>query len=218
MRLRCLTRRRGAAGLRSCPGAQELPRSASAAHGRCLSRPRESEQSLPGFRRRRWCCAGDRDRCGEVALAAGLRLTDAAPRFQAGRSGTSNPPRAGVPSIQCDAYTDCLVGVSSSTLKNIEWRLARLGFLFQPSGSGLSGDSVCADPYWTVGRHVMLPKDIAKLVPKTHLMSESEWRNLGVQQSQGWVHYMIHEPGCSVQFVLLTALLEQSQQHHGPTR
>ncbi|XP_019286933.1 cyclin-dependent kinases regulatory subunit 1 isoform X1 [Panthera pardus] len=46
----------------------------------------------------------------------------------------------------------------------------------------------------TSDRHVMLPKDIAKLVPKTHLMSESEWRNLGVQQSQGWVHYMIHEP------------------------
>ncbi|CAO2598875.1 Cyclin-dependent kinases regulatory subunit 1 [Lemmus lemmus] len=45
----------------------------------------------------------------------------------------------------------------------------------------------------------MLPKDIAKLVPKTHLMSESEWRNLGVQQSQGWVHYMIHEPGqCNI--------------------
>ncbi|KAK2117121.1 Cyclin-dependent kinases regulatory subunit 1 [Saguinus oedipus] len=44
--------------------------------------------------------------------------------------------------------------------------------------------------YW----HVMLPKDIAKLVPKTHLMSESEWWNLGVQQSQGWVHYMIREP------------------------
>ncbi|XP_018421902.1 PREDICTED: cyclin-dependent kinases regulatory subunit 1 [Nanorana parkeri] len=43
-------------------------------------------------------------------------------------------------------------------------------------------------------RHVMLPKDIAKMVPKTHLMSETEWRNLGVQQSQGWVHYMIHEP------------------------
>ncbi|KAG9355314.1 hypothetical protein JZ751_000152 [Albula glossodonta] len=44
-------------------------------------------------------------------------------------------------------------------------------------------------------RHVMLPKDIARRVPKTHLMSETEWRNLGVQQSQGWVHYMIHEPG-----------------------
>ncbi|XP_063615210.1 cyclin-dependent kinases regulatory subunit 1-like [Penaeus indicus] len=43
-------------------------------------------------------------------------------------------------------------------------------------------------------RHVMLPKDLSKLVPKTHLMSESEWRSLGVQQSQGWVHYMIHEP------------------------
>ena len=43
-------------------------------------------------------------------------------------------------------------------------------------------------------RHVMLPKDLAKLVPKTHLMSETEWRNLGVQQSQGWVHYMTHDP------------------------
>ncbi|KAJ8267801.1 hypothetical protein COCON_G00129730 [Conger conger] len=43
-------------------------------------------------------------------------------------------------------------------------------------------------------RHVMLPKDIARRVPKTHLMSETEWRNLGVQQSQGWVHYMIHDP------------------------
>ncbi len=31
-------------------------------------------------------------------------------------------------------------------------------------------------------------------VPKTHLMTETEWRNLGVQQSVGWVHYMIHVP------------------------
>merc|ERR1712026_415440 len=43
-------------------------------------------------------------------------------------------------------------------------------------------------------RHVMLPKELAKMVPKTHLMSETEWRNLGVQQSQGWVHYMTHDP------------------------
>ena len=33
-------------------------------------------------------------------------------------------------------------------------------------------------------RHVMLPKDLAKMVPKSHLMSETEWRSLGVQQSQ----------------------------------
>lgn len=43
-------------------------------------------------------------------------------------------------------------------------------------------------------RHVMLPKAIAKLVPKTHLMSEVEWRGIGVQQSQGWIHYMKHGP------------------------
>lgn len=25
-------------------------------------------------------------------------------------------------------------------------------------------------------------------------MTETEWRNLGVQQSPGWVHYMMHAP------------------------
>lgn len=43
-------------------------------------------------------------------------------------------------------------------------------------------------------RHVILPPDIAKRVPKNHLMTESEWRNLGVQQSPGWIHYMVHSP------------------------
>ncbi|GFN80359.1 cyclin-dependent kinases regulatory subunit [Plakobranchus ocellatus] len=42
-------------------------------------------------------------------------------------------------------------------------------------------------------RHVMLPKEIAKLVPK-RLMSEQEWRGIGVQQSQGWIHFMRHDP------------------------
>lgn len=36
---------------------------------------------------------------------------------------------------------------------------------------------------------------MAKSIPKTHLLSEDEWRSIGVQQSKGWVHYMIHEPG-----------------------
>jgi len=43
-------------------------------------------------------------------------------------------------------------------------------------------------------RHVVLPKEIAALVPKSHLMSDTEWRGIGVQQSEGWVHYMVHEP------------------------
>ncbi|XP_067946826.1 cyclin-dependent kinases regulatory subunit 1-like [Watersipora subatra] len=47
-------------------------------------------------------------------------------------------------------------------------------------------------------RHVLLPKNVARLVPKTHLMNESEWRNLGVQQSPGWMHYMHHKPEPSV--------------------
>jgi len=31
------------------------------------------------------------------------------------------------------------------------------------------------------------------LVPK-RLMTETEWRTLGVSQSHGWEHYMVHEP------------------------
>ncbi|EEB16645.1 Cyclin-dependent kinases regulatory subunit, putative [Pediculus humanus corporis] len=43
-------------------------------------------------------------------------------------------------------------------------------------------------------RHVILPTDLARKVPRTHLMTETEWRNLGVQQSPGWIHFMIHDP------------------------
>ena len=34
-------------------------------------------------------------------------------------------------------------------------------------------------------RHVILPKEIAKKVPKGRLLTEHEWRHLGVQQSLG---------------------------------
>lgn len=43
-------------------------------------------------------------------------------------------------------------------------------------------------------RHVSLPKLIAKYVPGDRLMDEVEWRALGVQQSPGWTHYLIHNP------------------------
>merc|ERR1712137_202166 len=36
-------------------------------------------------------------------------------------------------------------------------------------------------------RHVILPKP-------ARLLSEREWRGLGVQQSRGWVHYEVHRP------------------------
>ena len=42
-------------------------------------------------------------------------------------------------------------------------------------------------------RHVILPTDVARLCPKNKLLSESEWRQLGVQQSRGWEHYAVHK-------------------------
>ena len=41
-------------------------------------------------------------------------------------------------------------------------------------------------------RHVILPKELAKSLPKSRLLTESEWRGIGVQQSRGWHHYAIH--------------------------
>ena len=43
-------------------------------------------------------------------------------------------------------------------------------------------------------RHVLLPKEIFKKLPAKMLLSESEWRTIGVQQSKGWVNYTMHKP------------------------
>ena len=43
-------------------------------------------------------------------------------------------------------------------------------------------------------RHVLLPKHIYKKMTRGRLLTEQEWRALGVQQSRGWVHYEIHRP------------------------
>jgi cyclin-dependent kinase regulatory subunit CKS1 len=50
-----------------------------------------------------------------------------------------------------------------------------------------------SDDMWEY-RHVILPQELAKILPKTYLMPEREWRAIGVQQSLGWEHYMIHRP------------------------
>lgn len=53
-------------------------------------------------------------------------------------------------------------------------------------------------------RHVILPKPLFKLIPKSYfndddsgtlrLLADHEWRGIGIQQSLGWVHYEIHAP------------------------
>jgi len=43
-------------------------------------------------------------------------------------------------------------------------------------------------------RHVILPKDLSRILPKGKLMAEGEWRSIGVQQSLGWEHYLIYRP------------------------
>ncbi|KAF2636362.1 CKS-domain-containing protein [Massarina eburnea CBS 473.64] len=52
-------------------------------------------------------------------------------------------------------------------------------------------------------RHVQLPKQMLKAIPKEYfdgsrgtlkLLWEDEWRALGITQSLGWEHYEVHEP------------------------
>lgn len=53
-------------------------------------------------------------------------------------------------------------------------------------------------------RHVILPKQLLKMVPKDffnsddsgtlRLLAEHEWRGIGITQSLGWEHYEVHAP------------------------
>jgi hypothetical protein len=48
-------------------------------------------------------------------------------------------------------------------------------------------------------RHVFLPKRLVDKMPRNEkgelrLMTEDEWRDLGVTQSHGWEHYLVHAP------------------------
>jgi cyclin-dependent kinase regulatory subunit CKS1 len=53
-------------------------------------------------------------------------------------------------------------------------------------------------------RHVILPKQLLKMVPKEYfspddsgtlrLLAENEWRGIGITQSLGWEHYEVHAP------------------------
>lgn len=60
---------------------------------------------------------------------------------------------------------------------------------------GWNNCSLNANCWCLTHRHVILPKDVAATIPKGQLLDEREWRKLGVQQSRGWVHYMVHRPG-----------------------
>ena len=63
-----------------------------------------------------------------------------------------------------------------------------------------------------VYRHVILPKQLLKMIPKQffadddsgclRLLSEEEWRALGIAQSRGWAHYEVH--GLCFAFVFLS--------------
>lgn len=63
-----------------------------------------------------------------------------------------------------------------------------------PSGAHITySDRYAADDGYEY-RHVILPPSIFKLAPRGRLLTEAEWRGLGVQQSKGWVHYSLHRP------------------------
>ncbi|KAF4376791.1 hypothetical protein F8388_025662 [Cannabis sativa] len=77
-------------------------------------------------------------------------------------------------------------------------------------------------------RHVVLPPEVAKLLPKNRLLSEvdfdfvqssdvsdfvNEWRAIGVQQSRGWVHYAIHRPEPHIMLFRRTLNYQQQQEN-----
>ncbi|KAH7728414.1 CDC28 protein kinase regulatory subunit 1B [Aphelenchoides avenae] len=65
-------------------------------------------------------------------------------------------------------------------------------------------------------RHVQVPKDVLRRMPKNRLLSESEWRGLGVQQSAGWEHYAIHAPEPHILLFRRLKPKKQSDEDAGP--
>ncbi|CAL9137719.1 unnamed protein product [Musa acuminata var. zebrina] len=66
-------------------------------------------------------------------------------------------------------------------------------------------------------RHVVLPPEVAKLLPKNRLLSENEWRAIGVQQSRGWVHYAIHRPEPHIMLFRRPLNYQQQQENQATT-
>ncbi|KAK4053748.1 Cyclin-dependent kinases regulatory subunit (Cell division control protein cks1) [Microbotryomycetes sp. JL201] len=71
-------------------------------------------------------------------------------------------------------------------------------------------------------RHVILPKGMLKLIPKSYfepggtvlrLLTEDEWRGMGIQQSLGWETYSVHAPE---PHILLFRREKDYQTKYGP--
>ena len=43
-------------------------------------------------------------------------------------------------------------------------------------------------------RHVRLPKELIHQIPTGRLLDEDEWRAVGIIQSRGWEHFLMHNP------------------------
>jgi len=42
-------------------------------------------------------------------------------------------------------------------------------------------------------RYVVLPRECAAEIKKKTILTEEEWRGMGITQSRGWVHYGYHK-------------------------
>ncbi|KDN49897.1 CKS-domain-containing protein [Tilletiaria anomala UBC 951] len=72
-------------------------------------------------------------------------------------------------------------------------------------------------------RHVILPKPLLKLIPKEYfdpeepgvlrILTDSEWRGIGITQSLGWEHYEVHAPE---PHILLFRREKDYQEKYGP--
>lgn len=43
-------------------------------------------------------------------------------------------------------------------------------------------------------KHVILNKELFEKLPKYKLLSEAEWRAIGITQTKGWIHYTFFKP------------------------
>ncbi|KAI3623204.1 hypothetical protein CBS9595_000127 [Malassezia furfur] len=92
----------------------------------------------------------------------------------------------------------------------------------EPSYEEIHYSEKYCDDNWEY-RHVILPKPFLKRIPKSYfdpeepgvlrILSDAEWRGIGITQSLGWEHYEVHAPE---PHILLFRREKDYQEKYGP--
>ncbi|KAF3834850.1 hypothetical protein F7725_027408 [Dissostichus mawsoni] len=110
------------------------------------------------------------------------------PEDEGGGEGKGGKGRGGEAILLDGKYTWCCLDQSASVFFPLENCFLGFGFVCYHQLNMSKKQIYYSDKYTDEEfeyRHVVLPKQLSKLVPTSHLMTEDEWRGLGCSRARG---------------------------------